>query len=38
MHFSPENLDFERSPYTGLTRKHWIDAGKYICLPACEVD
>ena len=30
MHFSPENLDFERSPYTGLTRKHWIDAGKYI--------
>ena len=30
MHFSPENLDFELSPYTGLTRKHWIDAGKFI--------
>ena len=30
MHFSPENLDFELSPYTGITRKHWIDAGKFI--------
>lgn len=30
MHFTPENLDFELSPYTGLTRKHWIDAGKFI--------
>ena len=30
MHFSPENLDFELSPYTGLTRKHWIDAAKFI--------
>ena len=30
MHFSPEHPDFELSPYTGLTRKHWIDAGKYI--------
>ena len=30
MHFSPEHSDFELSPYTGLTRKHWIDAGKYI--------
>lgn len=26
----PDNPDFELSPYTGLTRKHWIDAGKYI--------
>ena len=30
MHFVPDNLDFELSPYTGLTRKHWIEAGKYI--------
>ena len=30
MHFAPENLDFTLSPYTGLTRKHWIEAGKYI--------
>ena len=30
MHFTPEHPDFELSPYTGLTRKHWIDAGKYI--------
>ena len=30
MHFVPDNPDFELSPYTGLTRKHWIDAGKYI--------
>ena len=30
MHFVPDKLDFELSPYTGLTRKHWIDAGKYI--------
>ncbi len=30
MHFTPENPDYLLSPYTGLTRKHWIDAGKYI--------
>lgn len=30
MGFEPENLDFEKSPYTGLTRKHWIDAAKYM--------
>ena len=30
MHFTPEKPDYELSPYTGLTRKHWIDAGKYI--------
>ncbi|MBO8437125.1 MAG: DUF2264 domain-containing protein [Spirochaetes bacterium] len=30
MGFRPEGLDFTLSPYTGLTRKHWIDAGKYI--------
>lgn len=30
MHFVPDNPDFELSPYTGLTRKHWIEAGKYI--------
>ena len=30
MHFVPENPDYSLSPYTGLTRKHWIDAAKYI--------
>ena len=30
MRFEPKNLDFQRSPYTGLTRQHWIDADKYM--------
>lgn len=30
MVYKPSNLDFEISPYTGLTRKSWIDAGKYL--------
>ncbi len=30
MHFIPENPDYTISPYTGLTRKHWIAACKYI--------
>lgn len=30
MRFIPKDLDFDLSPYTGLTRKHWIDAGKYL--------
>ncbi len=30
MKFQPENLDYTLSPYTGLTRKHWIEAGKYL--------
>lgn len=30
MVFQPENLDFNRSSYTGLTRKHWIDGAKYM--------
>lgn len=30
MKFEPKNLDFEKSPYTGLTRQHWIDAAKYM--------
>ena len=30
MHFSPKDPDFNTSPYTGMTRRHWIDAGKYI--------
>ncbi len=30
MPFAPKDLDFALSPYTGLTRKHWIEAGKYI--------
>ncbi len=28
--FRPEGRDHVRSPYTGLTRKHWLDAGKYL--------
>lgn len=30
MRFEPKNLDFQLSPYTGLTRQHWIDADKYM--------
>lgn len=28
--FEIKNPDFEKSPYTGMTRKHWIDAATYI--------
>ena len=28
--FVPEYLDYELSPYTGLTRKSWIMAGRYL--------
>ncbi len=30
MKFEPKNLDYSLSPYTGLTREHWIEAGKYL--------
>lgn len=30
MIFEPTTLDFERSPYTGLTRASWIEAGEYL--------
>lgn len=30
MIFQPKSLDYERSPYTGLTRDSWIEAGKYL--------
>ena len=30
MRFEPEKLDYNLSPYTGLTRAHWIEAGKYL--------
>lgn len=30
MKFEPTNLDFEKSPYTGLTREHWLEAAKYL--------
>jgi hypothetical protein len=28
--FTVEEPDYELSPYTGVTRKHWIDAGIYL--------
>lgn len=28
--FRPKTLDYELSPYTGLTRQSWIEAGEYI--------
>lgn len=28
--WTPEHLDYDLSPYTGLTRRNWIDAGKYL--------
>ncbi len=30
MVFQVENPDFTTSPYTGMTRKHWLDAGRYL--------
>ena len=30
MVFTPKKLDFELSPYTGLTRESWVEAGKYL--------
>lgn len=30
MKFEPKTLDFERSPYTGLTRESWLEAGEYM--------
>lgn len=30
MQFEPKFLDYELSPYTGLTRESWLDAGKYL--------
>lgn len=30
MVFTPSSLDYELSPYTGLTRQSWIEAGKYL--------
>lgn len=30
MVFKPTHLDFELSPYTGLTRESWIEAGEYL--------
>lgn len=30
MKFTPKTLDFDLSPYTGLTRESWLEAGKYM--------
>jgi len=30
MKFSPKTLDYSISPYTGLTRQSWIEAGEYM--------
>lgn len=30
MIFEPKNLNYDLSPYTGLTRDSWIEAGKYL--------
>ena len=30
MAFEPKELDFRLSPFTGLTRKHWLDAARYM--------
>jgi hypothetical protein len=29
-HFEPENPDFKTSPFTGLTRQHYIDSARYV--------
>lgn len=28
--FQPKNSDYEKSPYTGMTRESWIEAGEYL--------
>ncbi len=28
--FQVNQPDYQKSPYTGMTRKHWIDAGRYL--------
>ena len=28
--FQVKNPDYTRSPYTGMTRQHWIEAGEYL--------
>ena len=28
--FKVQEPDYALSPYTGMTRKHWIEAGKYL--------
>lgn len=30
MVFKIEDPDYEKSPYTGMTRKHWLDAARYL--------
>lgn len=30
MKFTPKTLDYELSPYTGLTRESWLEAGRYL--------
>ncbi|HBA47753.1 MAG TPA: hypothetical protein DCZ91_08125 [Lachnospiraceae bacterium] len=30
MKFEPKALDYDLSPYTGLTRESWLEAGKYM--------
>ncbi|WP_310605478.1 DUF2264 domain-containing protein [Anaerosporobacter sp.] len=30
MVFEPKTLDYNLSPYTGLTRESWVEAGKYL--------
>lgn len=30
MKFEPKTLDFKLSPYTGLTRESWLEAGRYL--------
>ena len=30
MKFNPKTIDFKLSPYTGLTRESWLEAGEYL--------
>lgn len=30
MRFEPQHLDYEKSPYTGMTRETWIEAAEYM--------
>ena len=30
MVFEVKNPDYDLSPYTGMTRQHWLEAGRYL--------
>lgn len=35
--FTVQQPDYQRSPYTGMTRQHWIQAGEYLLQGAFQL-